>query len=1308
MTPRRGSWLWTVFLVCIVSPSFGDTGIGGGCGSDDCEPPLTIGRLPFSDSADTCDFTDSVNKYTAMCPIGGVPYFGPDVVYKIRLTRGNRVGFRLTSPDTDFVLVLQEACGPNQDCTNSSPDFIGAGEDIVEEMPLGEYPPGTYYLYVDAFKEEDDDREGPCGFYELEVFGDNPAEPDLRLDEVGPSPTAAGENLVYTLVATNGGEFEATGVTVSAILPVGIEFVELLSSDCWETTPGGVVCRFEEFGRNRQEQFQLGVHVEPLQRESFAIPVSIQGGEPDPLPGNNRIVLTAPVTIEADVSVGIMAFQSPVVAGEVLTYRLEANNAGPSPATEVEVTAEWPAGLLMTELPGFCMAAANGVVCRIGDLEPGESRVGVIRSTVDSAARGELTNVATIRAAEPDPVPSNNTAEVVTRVVAEADVQVSLAAPEAELAGEDLTYDLTVTNEGPSTATEVQLTTSLQAGAVLSDVPAGCERQGPRRFHCELEEVAPDEVVQGSFSVATDPAFRGELVAMATFTNRELVGTPPETDPDPSDNRAVVRTSVVGEATLSLTNIAIPSPVEVAEGEEGFLFYQLTVANEGPSTATGVAVSDVVHELPDELLAELPDDVTFQSTVGCKNDPGGFPECLLGEVPAEASAEYVLVFEVGDDAPSSLTNAAMARANEIVGEPRDSTSVSVDGVDAPPVLGVTVDAMSIPAPGVVSVPASGGFPPEFLRYRFMVSANPGIEQVLVDTRASGTLTLLNTNGVGFPRSQLKLMNDQFQGTLRFSIEPDPPDPIVTEFTVSALDGEGKMVAQKVFVCKGTEDDSCSEVPPEFSPFDGGPSLVLPRFRIDDMLEGETTRYTVRNGGRLPVIVRLDYYDDEGETLLRPPQVRPLLPGAVESIDILRDVPFPTFPGSEKSGSVRISLFNPSDGQQVVSPAVQGDFIHIEPGSRAASGSLLFDLQQPPVRDCHTWNVGTLGEGRLSADTDLLFLLPDNQGTEVTATIFDESGASELSATTSLDSFEVSARSNLQVAGSGTVGLSFEVSGVVFAKHRGDGLTVGAPGVCLAPSDAGQKLLVPFFDISEDKATQLILRNTSSEFMVAEVRYFDADGPQKPPTVTFLSLAPHASQVVDVGEEIDDLPEVGFVEIEATEPSDPVLAGEYILFPEEGMAHGDALVNKDLDQVPADLCRRWDQRFVQREGVSTEVLVYVEEEGRPGKAELAGNGASAPVLVGNQLDESGVLGRVLKTSTSNEDPPAIEVCEACQSNDPKSCVCRFSLEEIQGSGTIEWRFRNDVIGHIAYILKTEDMSVLIPAVCRDLGPPNPSP
>src|SRR5207248_2382387 len=81
---------------------------------------------------------------------------------------------------------------------------------------------------------------------------------------------------------------------------------------------------------------------------------------------------------------------------------------------------------------------------------------------------GSITNTAAVTSTETDTNAANNTATAATTVNAAIDLAVAKAGTPAQVsAGQNLTYTVTVANNGPSPATGVTLTDTLPAGVTL-------------------------------------------------------------------------------------------------------------------------------------------------------------------------------------------------------------------------------------------------------------------------------------------------------------------------------------------------------------------------------------------------------------------------------------------------------------------------------------------------------------------------------------------------------------------------------------------------------------------------------------------------------------------------------------------------------------------------------------------------------------------------------------------------------------------------------------------------------------------------
>lgn len=132
------------------------------------------------------------------------------------------------------------------------------------------------------------------------------------------------------------------------------------------------------------------------------------------------VMLNVVSPTSADLSVTKTASPNPAQVGVTLSYRITTTNNGPAVATNVSVTDTLPSGITFgsaTTTQGSCSGTST-VNCNLGTLAVGSSAIVTINVTPSAA--GQLTNSATVTAAESDFDSTNNSAGTTTLVQAAA------------------------------------------------------------------------------------------------------------------------------------------------------------------------------------------------------------------------------------------------------------------------------------------------------------------------------------------------------------------------------------------------------------------------------------------------------------------------------------------------------------------------------------------------------------------------------------------------------------------------------------------------------------------------------------------------------------------------------------------------------------------------------------------------------------------------------------------------------------------------------------------------------------------------
>ena len=289
-----------------------------------------------------------------------------------------------------------------------------------------------------------------------------------------PDPVAAGGVLRYTLRVTNTGPSNADNIVVSDTLDSRLTF-QSASFGCQHV--GGVVtCTVSSLAAGELQDFDIFAVVS-LGTPDGATLVNtavVTTTSPEISDANNTAVVSTTVRAGADLAIS-KSGQTVAKAGGTLTYTLQATNNGPSGATGVVVTDTLPSALVTSTATiavtapsgGSCVQTGAQIVCTLGGLSAGASGLITISAQISSSAvlGSVISNMAKVGSATTELDASNNSSIHETLVVGESDLGIVKTGPATATAGESrVTYTLTFSNSGPSSAANVLLDDILPAG----------------------------------------------------------------------------------------------------------------------------------------------------------------------------------------------------------------------------------------------------------------------------------------------------------------------------------------------------------------------------------------------------------------------------------------------------------------------------------------------------------------------------------------------------------------------------------------------------------------------------------------------------------------------------------------------------------------------------------------------------------------------------------------------------------------------------------------------------------------------------
>jgi large repetitive protein len=534
---------------------------------------------------------------------------------------------------------------------------------------------------------------------------------DLVIVKTGPASVLATGSVTYNISVTNFGPSSASAVVVTDTLPNTVSFVS--ASGNGVNNSGIVTWNLGTLANGSSSNLTVTVTAPASGTLTNIASVGSPTLDTNTLNNTTPPVVTT-VGAVADLAIGKSAAAS-VFAASNLSYTISVTNFGPSTASSVTVTDAVPVGASFVNASGSFVNNSGVVVWSLGDLANGA--IASVTLTVTAPASGSLTNVATVGSPTGDPATTNNvTPPVITSVIPLADLTVAKVGPALVFAASNLSYTISVTNSGPSSASSVIVTDSLPANVTFVSASGnGTNNSGVVTWN--LGTLANGAASNLTVTV-TAPA-------SGTLTNTASVGSPTGDTNVLNNTTPPVITSVTPLADVSV----------VKSGPAGIIFgtnfnYTIAVSNAGPSTAASLSVTD-----------SLPAGLSFVSAVPAATVNGNQVVWNLGDFAAGTGSNLTLT--VISTARGSLTN--IATGGSPTGDPNPTNN------SAPPVVTSVTNNPPTANPDnyAVTENTTNTFSPLF---NDLANTPGGALQIIGLNPTNGTAVILNLTNVVFTPS----------------------------------------------------------------------------------------------------------------------------------------------------------------------------------------------------------------------------------------------------------------------------------------------------------------------------------------------------------------------------------------------------------------------------------------------------------------------------------------------------------------------------------------------------------------------------
>ena len=639
--------------------------------------------------------------------------------------------------------------------------------------------------------------------------------PPLFTQEFSPDFNAGQVGILTFTIDNSTSPLDATNLSFTNTLPDGLILSNPVnfSSTCIGGTasagPGGSLLSYSNGTVPAGGRCTLQVEVTSLEGGTF---VNTTGELTSSLGNSGTSEDTLIVSPIVNVSLSQSESSDPIIAGTGgLTYTVLVTNQGPSTATELTISEDLD--ILTSGVSIASITPDQGVynegVWTLPSLPAGTTASLTVNLAVDPAASEGvevITSTAALTGVTQTNIATATSVSDATSIITRADLQVTnMGLNNPVVAGSgplNLEYMVTVTNLGPSFASDVSLENSLT-------LPPGVTLEETEPLAGTNTESTGESVIWtvGDLSVGSTSLVRLRFTAGPStvagadvITNVASVVSVQQTDVNPQNNTVSSSTSVEREADITIEVAESRDPVLAGyseSGSPGNLSHVISVSNSGPSDASNLAIRLESISPPGTTVVSFgPGETTLP------------PVLSIADLPRGETRTYGILYDVSSIAPAGLDTIVSSAElvsfeGEIINPEDDSDSVATSVISPGSMeIGegsITLDLQTALLKQTITV--TNNNPLDIPAFRVLVNGLPGDVTVHNAQGASGGVPFLLYNQPLAAGESIDLVVEYFQITASGGFQP--------EFQIELVDSAGE-----AFSVAGIELNRVTSLPNE--------------------------------------------------------------------------------------------------------------------------------------------------------------------------------------------------------------------------------------------------------------------------------------------------------------------------------------------------------------------------------------------------------------------------------------------------------------------------------------------------------------